>query len=227
MLLLWMALQLLALGLSAARVPLFARFPNPIERQAILQMLVMQIAASALLFPALLRSWRSLVLAAAGAWPMLALANLLGGEPPFCAANATLYLTVWLTTLTLWNRTLTNDHQRAIAVAIASLWSIGGPLFLYLHIEAAGASGLWPPESKSLFWAVAAGPMWAQVDRLWGGRWVQWSDFPLFALLTGGFLAFFAGYYRSQKIVNKLSTNLQTSGYLPRPLKNISFSLII
>jgi hypothetical protein len=208
MLLLWMALQLLALALSAARIPLFARFPDPVEQQATLQLVVVQIAASALLFPALLRNGRSLALALAGAWPMLALANLLGDEASFCVASAALYLTFWLTALTLCNQVLTNDHHRAIAVSLTSLWSIGGPLLLYLHIETTGASGLWPPDSKSLLWAAIAGPMWAQVDRLWGGRWFQWSDFPLFALFSAGSSAFFLRYYRTQKFANKLSTNL-------------------
>ena len=48
--LLWLIIQLIALGLSAARVPLWANPPAPIESIAAQQMIAVQIAASATLF---------------------------------------------------------------------------------------------------------------------------------------------------------------------------------
>lgn len=208
MLLLWMSLQLISLSLSAMRVPLYARFPQPVERQATIQLLATQIMASALLFPVLLRDWRSLVLAVAGTWPLVVLANLMGGETTLCAVNAVAYVTLWLATLALWNWILTGDSWRALAVTVPSLWAIGGPLLLYFHIEATGTSGLWPSADRSVLWATAGGPMWAEVDRLWGSGWIHWSDIPLIAAFFSGFLMFAVRVHQARSKRDKLSTEL-------------------
>src|SRR4051794_35664528 len=55
----WLLIQLLALLLAAARVPLWARFDGAIESWALCWMLAMQVGASALLFPWLMSDLRS------------------------------------------------------------------------------------------------------------------------------------------------------------------------
>src|SRR5437763_7314657 len=70
-LLVWLIVQLLALALAAARVPLSAHFVQPGEALAIEEMLVAQFAASAMLFPFLLRDARCCVAMIVTAAPML------------------------------------------------------------------------------------------------------------------------------------------------------------
>jgi hypothetical protein len=208
MLLLWMAVQLLALSLAAGRVPLSARFPHPIERQATAQMLIVQVVASTLFFPVLLRNWRGLGFAIAGAWPMLALAALLGNEPVLSVASAAIYVAVWLTTLRALTLCSPTEQWRQNVVAILGLWTIGGPILVYLRSEYGGASGLWPPEASSIAYAAAGGPVWAVLARLWSSRLIFVSDTPLGMLLVLAALINAKRFFCARRFVNKLSTGL-------------------
>jgi hypothetical protein len=212
MLALWMALQLLALGLAAGRVPLSGRFPQPIERQAAAEMVVMQVCAAAYLFPSLFRDAFRWVLAVAGIWPMLKLASLLGGEPAVNVYAAATYVTVWLGTLAIWRSILRTDGERMIAVAVASLWACGGPVLLYIRTEFGGVSGLWPGDGHATVWAAVAGPVWGGLARLWTGGLLRWSDLPLGVLLGGGLLAAAIQKLKRKKGEHKLSPQLSTSG---------------
>jgi hypothetical protein len=196
-----MALQLATLCLAAGRVPLSARFPQPAERQAVAEMLAVQIGAGALLFPLLLRDASRVIFVIASVWPMLLLANLMADEPTVHIASAGVYVTVWLMTLALWRRLLTTDFLQRAALSLATLWTLGGPILLYLHAEL----GAWA-NSDSSAWAAAAGPIWAALLRLWSGRWVLSADFPLLALLAGATLFTTAKVFFTRQVTNKLST---------------------
>src|SRR5438045_362324 len=75
---LWLLVQLASLALSAARVRLAAGWPRPgVESLAVEQLLVVQVIAAALSFPALCAGWRQTLAAALAALPALMLASIL------------------------------------------------------------------------------------------------------------------------------------------------------
>jgi hypothetical protein len=186
MLPLWLGLQMIALVLAAGRVPLYARFPVPIERQATVEMLAIQLIAAGLLFPRLLRGKTAWLWTIAATWPMLTLAGLLAGDPMQRVAAAAAYVALWLTTLAVFAPQLKTPPQRMIAVALASLWTIGGPILLYLHSEFAGVGNLWPPNHSNIPYALAGGPIWAALFHLRARHLALFSDIPMVMLLIGG-----------------------------------------
>jgi hypothetical protein len=134
---LWLLLQLLALGVSAARIPFFAKsFPQPAELLATGVMLVVQIGAAALLFPYLLRDFRAAVMVVAASWPFIILAGFLTGQAERRILWGTVaYVTAWLLGLAVWRSALRSARAQAAGVAVATLVSIGGPLLWYLRAE--------------------------------------------------------------------------------------------
>jgi hypothetical protein len=179
MLFLWMAIQLIALALAAGRVPLSARFPQPAESMATVEMLVAQIGSASLLFPLLLKDFRRFVLAAAGAWPMLFLAADLGGEPFLRVAVAAGFVSVWLLTLYIWVLAIRSSRWISIVIAIAALWTIGGPVLLYLHAE-------YGEQNHLQFWNALAGPIGAGLNHLKNPEFSVIFDLPTLCLLTIG-----------------------------------------
>lgn len=143
--LLWLALQLAALAASAFRFTLWARMPPAPEQLALPVMLATQVAAAALLFPALLRDFRAAAIAIATAWPMAQLASFLGDADAATWAAGELYVSFWLITLYVWGRAIGVPWLRLYAAALAGVISLGGPVLWYLHAEftQAGASINW------------------------------------------------------------------------------------
>jgi hypothetical protein len=135
---LWLLVQLLALALAAARVPLSAHFVQSGEVLAIEEMLVAQFAISATTFPFLLRDARACVAAMLTAAPMLQLAGVLAATPVARVVGAWTCVAMWLAALALWRSILPARHH-AIAVAIASLLTLGGALLWYLANESQSA----------------------------------------------------------------------------------------
>src|SRR5688572_29419877 len=68
-LLIWLAIQLGATLLAALRIPLAAAYPEPAERLAVHVLLAVQVLAAGMLFPLLLRDWRSALQTIATAVP--------------------------------------------------------------------------------------------------------------------------------------------------------------
>jgi hypothetical protein len=137
-LILWMLIQLAALCLSAGQVPLAAikSFPKPAELIATQVMLTVQIGASALLFPYLMRDLVSTILIIAASWPMTALAECLGSQTQRQPMALTaLYVTAWLAGLGLWRIALRSARAKAIGISMASLWTIGGMFLAYFRSE--------------------------------------------------------------------------------------------
>lgn len=141
----WLLLQLLALFLSAARVPFFAlkSFPQPAELLSLPLMLTVQVVASAMLFPFLLRDLRVTVMVIAASWPMTLVAGFLTATADTRAlAAAAIYLTAWLAGLALWQKALRSARAQAVGVAAATLAVFSGPIFWYLRLEYGGATTL-------------------------------------------------------------------------------------
>jgi hypothetical protein len=134
-LLAWLLVQLAALLLAVARVPLAAEYPRAAERLAIYLLLATQILAAAALVPWLLRGWRASILAAACCWPLLAITATLSNVEPSRVLAAGGYLTAWIATLALWNAAASSQRLAFVVNAVASAIAAGGPLLWYLRAE--------------------------------------------------------------------------------------------
>jgi len=131
----WLGVQLAALGICAARFPLWARAPRATEQLALFAMLAAQTAAASLLFPILLRNIRSTLIAIVVAWPMAELASFLADASTDRLIGTELFVSVWLVTLHLYSRSLNNSRDKLMATAVAGMLSLGGPLLWYLRME--------------------------------------------------------------------------------------------
>jgi hypothetical protein len=144
----WLLVQLAALLVAVARVPLAADYPRAAERLAIYMLLAAQSFAAAALMPWLLRGWRASILAAACCWPLLAIAAMLSSVPPTRALAAGGYLTAWIAALALWNAAAPSRRFAFVVSAVESAVAAGGPLLRYLRAEFV------PPDAS------AAGATW-------------------------------------------------------------------
>jgi hypothetical protein len=138
----WLAMQLAALGVCAARVPLWARAPMAMERSALVVMLAVQVGMSALIFPHLLGTLAGTILVIASAGTLAVLASFLADASPLLAMRGELYVMIWLTSLHVWNRQLIGSAAKMFAAAIAGTFVLGGPVLWYLHAEFSGSSPL-------------------------------------------------------------------------------------
>ena len=151
-LLTWVLLQLVAFGLSAARIPFYGKsFPQPAELLASNVMLVVQIGASAMLFPFLLRDIWATSIVIATSWPFTIVAGVFTGrmDPWLPTVEAAGYVTLWLLGLAAWRSILRSPRAQAGGIAMATLAAFGGPLAWYLRAEFGNSSGgspdLWGP----------------------------------------------------------------------------------
>lgn len=134
-LLLWLAIQISALGLAAGRVPLWGRAAQVTELWAVEYLIIAQIAGSALTFPWLMGSWRSTAVVISTVWPFLFLAALFSPMPIGSIVCVGAYITAWLLALAILLPPLSSTEARLTAIAIAGLWAAGGPIFTFLHLE--------------------------------------------------------------------------------------------
>jgi hypothetical protein len=199
MLFLWMSIQLLALGLAAARIPLSGRFPQPAETMATAEMLVAQIVGAALLFPLLLKDPIRIILAICGMWPMLFLAASLAGDPADRVVTAGIFATSWVLTLGVWRSLLTKEQSERLGLTIAIAWTIGGPVLAYLHAEYGG--NLYPE-----FFNALSGPVVAGLNHLKNTDFSASFDGPTAFLLVLGSLISALRFLRLRQTINKIST---------------------
>jgi hypothetical protein len=132
---LWLAVQIGALALSACRVPLALGMPSASEQSALAVMLIIQVAAAAFFSPLLLTSRRQTLIAIIVAWPMAQLASFLADVPPQRVAFGEAYVSIWILTLALWIWALPRPVSEAIFPAVAALLALGGPMLWYLRAE--------------------------------------------------------------------------------------------
>jgi hypothetical protein len=131
----WLAVQLAALGICAARVSLWARSPRASEQLALSLIVAVQIAAASLLFPYLLGTWRFTLLAIVTALPMAQLAAVLADAGIRAPIRAEVYVILWMIALRLWTCAILTDWSKLLASSIASLLALGAPLLWYLRLD--------------------------------------------------------------------------------------------
>ena len=131
----WLLVQVLALLLAAARVPLWARFDSAIESWALCWMLAVEVGASALLFPWLMPDLRAGVSVALISLPFILLAGLLAREPIGTTLRACAEILLWLAALSAWRTVLENRTTQLLAAGIASIATIGAACLIYLATE--------------------------------------------------------------------------------------------
>ena len=167
-LLVWLAVQLVALALAAAGIPLAAKWPRPAEGLAPHVMLAAQISAAALLFPYLLRDWHTTAVTVASAWPLLLIAAVLASAPLDRAALAGIYVTAWLIALMVWRAGLPETAGRSIGVSVAAIVAIGSAALWYLQSEYGSDGSPGPP--------AALGPVTSSLGLLAAPRedWLLW-----------------------------------------------------
>jgi hypothetical protein len=133
---LWLAIQLAALLLAASRVPLSARYPTPEESLAVHVLVIVQIAASAMLFPLLFRGLTTSIVLIATTIPFLQLAAFLAAQTDNRRlALCSIYVALWLAGLALLNASLPSTRTKMYGVALATAISLGGAILAYLHRE--------------------------------------------------------------------------------------------
>jgi hypothetical protein len=162
-LLVWLLVQLAALGVAAARVPLAGEYPRDAERLAVYLLLATQIVAASALMPWLLRGWRASLLAAACCWPMLGIATMLSSIPPARAFTVGAYVTGWVAVLSVSNAAAPSRRVAFILSAVASAVAAGGPLLWYLRTEFAS------PDASAIDAAWHHGPVPAAFSLASGG----------------------------------------------------------
>ena len=140
---LWLAVQGLMLLLAALKIPFSNNFPNPAERMALDEMLVVQIAAAAILAPMLMRDATTAALAAIASWPFTMLAGLLAAEiDPWKIVCPAAVVSLWIAALALWIWILRTQRMRQALAALATSLALGGPLGWYLNAEFGGGNGV-------------------------------------------------------------------------------------
>jgi len=201
--LLWLVIQLAALLLGALRIPLAAKYPQPAERLATHVMLATQVAASALLFPWLMRDWRTAAAVVATAWPFAAAASALSAVSLESTAAGEGYVTLWLAGLALWSRLLRGPRSQSFGVALAASVSIGAAVTWYLALEFGQSVGPGEPVGGSGGAVLAAFPMVAALRQL-APRGRDWRDpLLLLALIAVAVVALLTRHLRGRA---KLST---------------------
>jgi hypothetical protein len=134
-LLVWLGLQLAALFVAAARVPLWAQAPQAVELLALHVMLITQVIFSSLLFPWLLRSWQSTLAAIMTAAVFTFIASLFSSVPSKNVGDLSLFVGGWLVALWFIQLPLASTGAQMTAIAVISLWAAGGPVLGFLQME--------------------------------------------------------------------------------------------
>ena len=161
-LLLWLLLQMGALTLSAARVPLAADYAQPAEMVAAHVMLVTQVTAASLLFPYLMRTAPSAAAVCATSIPFVVMAGNLSAAPAAGVIAAAGFLTLWLAALAAWRFALRGRAWRQSAAGAAALISIGTLILFYLRLEfGAAGGGADDPGALAAAWSVVSPPLGA------------------------------------------------------------------
>ena len=155
-LIVWLLAQLVALALGVFRVPLAAKYTRPEESLAPQVTLAAQVAVSALLFPCLMRDWRTATAVIASAWPFVFLASAIAAASTADALTAGGFATVWLLSLATWGAALRGSRFISPAVAVAAVLSIGGATLCYLRLDFAPDAAQAAPPSLPWAWALVS-----------------------------------------------------------------------
>ncbi len=179
-LLLWLLIQLIAISLAAARVPLWAKFPQPGEMLALTFLVTAQLGAASLCLPFLLGDARRAACVIATGWPLAIVAGALSAESLARTAAVELFVSGTLAVGALWANTARGLATERIITAIAALWTVGGAILVYLRAE-------FMPASTQLIGS-ATGPLVAAVRLVTSS-----NSLPVDLLLALGSLAIVGG----------------------------------
>jgi hypothetical protein len=176
----WLLVQLSALALSAGEVALWKDAPEPVDRLAMHQMLVVQILASSLLFPWMMPTLLSGLCMILISAPFVLLAGLLAEIPLGRAVAGGSYVAAWLIGLSCWATCLRSLRSQALGVLIAGGVVLGVPVLSYLRLE----FHHFPPPDKAAMSLV--NPLLGGLAQLRPENRVALQWFPAaFALVTG------------------------------------------
>jgi hypothetical protein len=131
----WLAAQLTAIAVCAKRVALFNHAPAETEKIALAMLAGVQVGVSSLLFPTLLETSASAILAVASCWPLAQLAAQLSDVPLWAPVRTEAYVCLWLISLHLIARRLRTPSQKLLAATIAATITLGEPIVWYLQME--------------------------------------------------------------------------------------------
>jgi hypothetical protein len=131
----WMVAQLGALALASGRVSLSARFFQPAERMAVAEMIVVQLLASSLTFPLLMRGWFNAVVIPLTTIPMILLANALSRYALASVCYATVYVELCLIAMATWAHVLRTLRAQLIGVCVAGGFAVFLTVLWYLSRE--------------------------------------------------------------------------------------------
>jgi hypothetical protein len=178
-LLIWLGLQLLVLLLPVMRVPLSEEFPRPAEKLAVEEMVVAQIALSALLLPVLMPSPAAVIVMAGTTWPFLQLAGVLSSSPPYRLVEVSGFVSTWIVALGLLGAGPMRPRWKIWAAATSSAVSVGGALAAYLLRDFGSGEVI----------GTCFGPIVGAIEVLYGldDRWRDW--FFIFGFLIAAVVA--------------------------------------
>jgi hypothetical protein len=140
--LLWIVLHLIALGVSAAAVPLWAHHPLPREALAVHVVIALEIAGSAILWPLLFPNFSASVVAVLLVWPFMQLSGVLAAAPQAQLLLASTYVSLWLVGLAVLKIVMPSPAAARIACMLSSAFVLGGIALAYLRSEATSMSGV-------------------------------------------------------------------------------------
>ncbi|HEV8604411.1 MAG TPA: hypothetical protein VGQ99_03540 [Tepidisphaeraceae bacterium] len=165
-LLIWLGLQLLVLLLPVMQVPLSEEFPRPGEKLAVEEMVVAQIALSALLLPVLMPSPAAVMVMAATTGPFLQLAGVLSSSPPYRLIEVSGFVSTWIIALGFLGAGPMRPRWKIWAAAATSEISIGGALAAYLLRDFGSGDMI----------GTGFGPIVSAIEVLYGmeDRWREW-----------------------------------------------------
>lgn len=138
-LIIWIAVQLLAIGLGAMHIRLWASAPLATETLALDELLVAQFLASCLLFPVLCRTWQSTVAMVIGSIPMIAVAGMLGGVEDSVCIGCWFNVSMWVVGLFFCRRVVATSAAQMISVAAIFSLNFTGIVMCYLIAEMKGS----------------------------------------------------------------------------------------
>jgi hypothetical protein len=131
---LWLLIQLFALMLAAARVPLTAGLGPTPEELSLRELLAIDLISAGMLFPFLLRTWSATLVLVASCAPFMCAAGLFSGSSTGALLAGWSYLALWLVALRVWYVALPS-RAHLCAVAVLNVFTVGLPILDYLHRE--------------------------------------------------------------------------------------------
>jgi hypothetical protein len=185
-LLVWLAIQFLALLLALLRIPLAADYPERGEMLAAQVVVVAQVVASATLFPFLFRSPPAAVAVMVTACPFVVLGGVMSAVPSGNVAVTGAYLSAWLGALWAW-KAVCPERLVGGSVAAATILTAGSVVLLYLRLDLSSGSSVEATEiTRDWTWA---SPLLAALRVLTGPPraqdWCTPSLIAVMAALTG------------------------------------------